>query len=334
MLAGAALLFAPLQLAYGAEKIAPAQYPPVFGDNLPPAPVATTPAPTPTSVPLPPPITLPAVAAPLQTVIVNSNERPAAPPVPVNANTISQVAVDGRFVNINIAPQKSPTPGTVGVAVTGDGFNFSLSTTSDNGGKTTIGSVSIINGQPVVNTPQQTTINTTGTGFKPDDQISIYVFSVGKFLGNVKTSGIGEFNANVKLPDLPIGLHHFQATGLTSEGKTRTITLFMNITPETVAKPAAQSSRLLIILTVILLIIVQALVFIWRLLGKRRKKEKQASEALEVKSKRSESSFDADEINARIEAMVKRQALSKKRASVKKKAAAKKAAVRKKSSKV
>ena len=48
-----------------------------------------------------------------------------------------------------------------------------------------------------------------------------------------------------------------------------------------------------------------------------------------MKSKRSESSFDDDEINARIEAMVKREALSKKRASVKKKAA-----VSKKSSKV
>jgi hypothetical protein len=108
----------------------------------------------------------------------------------------------------------------------------------------------------------------------------------------------------------------------------------MNITPETVAKPAAQSSRLLVILTVILSIIVQALLFTWIPFGKRRKKEKEASEALEVKSKRSESSFDDDEINARIEAMVKRQALSKKRSTVKKKAAAKKAAVRKKASKV
>jgi len=49
MLAGAALLFAPLQLAYGAEKIAPAQYPPVFGDNLPAAPVATPAAPVATT---------------------------------------------------------------------------------------------------------------------------------------------------------------------------------------------------------------------------------------------------------------------------------------------
>jgi hypothetical protein len=29
-----------------------------------------------------------------------------------------------------------------------------------------------------------------GTGFRPNDQVSLYVFSVGKFLGNINTSGI------------------------------------------------------------------------------------------------------------------------------------------------
>ena len=110
-----------------------AEYPPIPAPSLPPAPLPSAPAvpsAAPSAQPMPSPIALPPVTAPVQVVVVKADEKPVAPAIPVAANnTLSQVAVDGKFVNIQIAPQKDPAPGTVGVAVVGDGFNFSLSTT-------------------------------------------------------------------------------------------------------------------------------------------------------------------------------------------------------------
>ena len=279
---------------------------------------------------MPSPIAIPPVTAPVQVVVVKADEKPAAPSVPVAANsTISQVAVDGKFVNIQIAPQKNPEPGTVGVAVVGDGFNFSLSTTSNDGGKTTIGTVTVIDGQPVVNMPQQTIIATTGTGFRANDQVALYVFSTEKFLGNIKTSSIGEFNANVTLPILPLGPHHFQATGLTRDGKTRTITLFMNITAAAVAAPAARSSATLFILLAILLLFS---VFFWIILAKRR--EKEDSDPAVVESKPLVYAKELEEIHLRFDDLIKRQGLAKKKVTPKKKVSPKKKIASKKRAKI
>jgi len=235
-------------------------------------PVATTRAPTPTSVPLPPPITLPPVTAPVQVVVVAQNQPPAAPPAPIPANAASQVTVDGKFVPVIVAPQESPPSGTAGVAVTGDGFTFSLGTTSTAGGKTTVGSVTMINGQPALNAPQQTVLNTTGTGFRPNDQVALFVFSTATFIGNVKASYIGDFNANVKLPKLPLGPHHFQATGISKDRKSRTINLLLNITEPEVT-PIKSMLKPVIILGIFLLLLVLLLYFFWIILAKRRKKE-------------------------------------------------------------
>ena len=264
--------------------------------------------------------------------MVKADEKPAAPSVPVAANsTISQVAVDGKFVNIQIAPQKNPEPGTVGVAVVGDGFNFSLSTTSNDGGKTTIGTVTVIDGQPVVNMPQQTIIATVGTGFRANDQVALYVFSTEKFLGNIKTSSIGEFNANVTLPILPLGPHHFQATGLTRDGKTRTITLFMNITAAAVAAPTAQSPATPFILLAALLLL---LVLFWVFLAKKRKSKEDEPDLIAVSPDKPEYADDLVDINARINALITKQAATKKRSAAPVKALPRKKVVSKKRAKI
>jgi hypothetical protein len=259
------LLISHTEISQGAD------YPPIPAPSLTPAPLpSATPAPLPSNAPG---FFLPeepgVVSAPIQIVVVKPNEKPAAPPVAVAPSSPSQVTVDGKFVTLEIAPQNNPSPGTVGVTVSGEDFNFSLSTTSTDGGDSTIGSVTIIDGKPVINIPQQTTIATTGTGFKPNDKVSLYVFSKAKFLGNITTSDIGEFNANVTLPNLPVGPHHFQATGLTKDGKIRTITLFMNISPEVINKVSAKSPIALMIFVAISLLLV--LLLFWIFLLKKRK---------------------------------------------------------------
>jgi hypothetical protein len=321
----------PLTPAVAAVCSGKAAYPPDLPDCLDPVveaqPMATKAAPT--AKPMPSPIALPPVTAPVQVVVVEANEKPAAPAVPVAANnTLSQVSVDGKYVTIEIAPQKNPSPGTVGVAVVGDGFNFSLSTTSKDDGKTTIGSVTVIDGKPVVNAPQQTTIATTGTGFKANDQVALYVFSTEKFLGNITTSNIGEFNANVTLPILPLGPHHFQATGLTKDGKTRTITLFMNITA---AAPVAESSATLLILLAILLLL---FVLFWVFLAKKRKSKKDEPNLISLRPNTPEYSGDLVDINSRINPLIKKQVATKKRSTAPVQAYPRKKAVSKNRAKI
>lgn len=324
----------PLTPAVAAVCGGEAAYPPDLPDCLDPVvatqPVATTAAPS--AEPMPSPIALPPVAAPVQVLVVKPDEKPAAPALPVAANnTLSQVAVDGKFVNIQIAPQKNPKPGTVGVAVLGDGFNFSLSTTSKDDGKTTIGSVTVIDGKPVVNAPQQTTISTTGTGFRANDQVALYVFSTETFLGNITTTSIGEFNAEVALPILPLGPHHFQATGLTKDGKTRTITLFMNITAAAVAAPAAQSSATPLILLAALLLL---LALFWVFLAKKRKSKEDEPDLITVRPKKHNYTDDLVDINSRINALIKKQKATKKRSTAPVQAFSRKKAVSKKRKKV
>jgi len=335
----------PLTPAVAAVCGGAAAYPPDLPDCLDPVvaaqpvpttaapsaqPVAATPAPS--AKPMPSPIALPPVTAPSQVVVVKADEKPAAPAVPVAAdNTLSQVSVDGKFVNIEIAPQKNPSPGTVGVAVVGDGFNFSLSTTSKDDGKTTIGSVTVIDGKPVVNAPQQTTIATTGTGFRANDQVALYVFSTETFLGNITTSSIGEFNASVTLPILPLGPHHFQATGLTKDGKTRTITLFMNITAAAVAAPAAQSSTTLFILLAALLLLP---VLFWLFLTKKIKSNEDEPDLIAVSPNKPKYADDLVDINSRINALIKKQAATKKRSAAPVKAYPRKKVVSKKRAKI
>jgi len=310
-----------------------AEYPPIPAPSLPPAPLPSAPPSAPPSAaPMPSPIALPPVTAPSQVVVVKADEKPAAPSVPVAANnTLSQVAVDGKFVNIEISPQKNPSPGTVGVAVVGDGFNFSLSTTSKDDGKTTFGSVTVIDGKPVVNAPQETTIATTGTGFRANDQVALYVFSTETFLGNITTSSIGEFNADVTLPILPLGPHHFQATGLTRDGKTRTITLFMNITAAAVAAPAAQSPATPFILLAALLLLV---VLFWAFFAKKRKSKEDEPDLITVRPKTPKYSDDLVDINSRINTVIKKRAATKKGSTAPVQAFSRKKAVSKKRTKI
>jgi len=191
--------------------------------------------------------------------------------------------------------------------------------------------VGVIDGKPVVNAPQETTIATTGTGFRANDQVALYVFSTEKFLGNITTSNIGEFNANVTLPILPLGPHHFQATGLTRDGKTRTITLFMNITAAAVAAPTAQSPATPFILLAALLLL---LVLFWVFLAKKRKSKEDEPDLIAVSPDKPEYADDLVDINARINALITKQAATKKRSAAPVKALPRKKVVSKKRAKI
>jgi len=334
----------PLTPAVAAVCGGPAAYPPDLPDCLDPVvaakpvpttaapsaqPVAATPAPS--AKPLPSPIALPPVTAPLQVLVVKPDEKPVAPAIPITVNAASQVTVDGKFVTVNVAPQETPAPGTVGVAVIGYGFTFSLGTTSTDGGNTTAGSVTMIDGQPALNTAQQTALTTTGTGFKPNDQVAVFVFSTATFLGNVKTSGAGEFNASLKLPNLSLGAHHLQATGVTKDGKSRTINLLLNITaPVAVANPGNSPLTLVVILAALLLLIV----LFWLYIAKKRKSEEDEPDLIAVSPDKPEYADDLVDINSRINALIKKQAATKKRSAAPVKALPRKKVVSKKRVKI
>ena len=290
-----------------------------------------TAAPLPSTPPMPTPVALPTVTAPVQVVVATPNQSPAAPPIPIAANSATQVTVDGKFVPVNVAPQQTPPPGTVGVAVTGDGFTFSLGTTSTDNGNTTVGSVTMINGQPALNTPQRTNLTTSGTGFRTNDQVALFVFSKAVFLGNIKTNAAGEFNASVKLPKLPLGAHHLQATGVTKDGKSRTINLLLYITaPVVVANPVNSPLPLVVIVAALLLL----LVLFWVFLTKKRKSEEDEPDLIAVSLDKPEYVDDLVDINSRINALIKKQKATKKGSTAPVKALPRKKVVSKKRAKI
>jgi hypothetical protein len=133
------------------------------------------------------------------------------------------------------------------------------------------------------------------------------------------------------LPILPLGPHHFQATGLTREGKTRTITLFMNITAAAVAAPAAQSPATPFILLAALLLL---LVLFWVFLAKKRKSEADEPDLIAVSPNKPKYADDLVDINSRINALIKKQAATKKRSAAPVKAYPRKKVVSKKRTKV
>ena len=284
----AALLFMQGQMSQAAD------YPPLPGPSdspapTPPAPEPSAPAPEPSApapeVPAPVaalpgepvPVTVSAplevvISAPLEVVKLDPAEPPAAKAVEIAEGAPTQVLVDGKLVNADIGSLKNAEPGTVGVGISGDGFTFSVSAAASTGGDSANGTITIVNGVPTLNTVANSPLTTGATGFKPNDKVSLYVFSKEIFLGNVLTSAKGEFNAQITLPDLAPGSHHFQSSGLTPEGTIRTISLAIEIAPGDYNGESGGSSVTPFVYFALLMLILLVLISYWVILIKERKK--------------------------------------------------------------
>jgi hypothetical protein len=85
------------------------------------------------------------------------------------------------------------------------------------------------------------TVTTSGTGFKPNSQVDVWVYSTPTWLGAVMTDQFGNFTTTLPMPaSLPEGDHTFQAKGQTPESTERTAAIPITLVPAAVVnKPGS-----------------------------------------------------------------------------------------------
>ena len=173
----------------------------------------STPAPTPT-----PTASTPATPD-LGPELPGSNPNLPAGGVPLGG---SVMLVNGQPAQVTVKPD-APKDAT-GLDVTGDGFTMRLV------GRTA-------NDKPLGVTPdgalileQDRTAYTEGTGFKPNSEVKLYVFSEPRYLGTVMTDANGSFRGSVPLPlDIQAGRHTLQTNGLAPNDAVRSLSLGVQV---------------------------------------------------------------------------------------------------------
>lgn len=193
----------------------------------PPAPNPPAPAPAPgpvvpseVSVPVPAPVAPPAVSV-LAPVVPGSNPNIPAAGVPLGGSVF---LVNGEPAVVRVQPDAPSAARATGLEVQGPGFTVRLV------GRTA-------NDRPLGLTPdgalileQDRTAFTEGTGFQPNSEVSLYVFSEARFLGTVNTDTNGSFRGSVPLPlDIPAGRHTLQSNGLAPDGAVRSLSLGVQV---------------------------------------------------------------------------------------------------------
>jgi outer membrane protein OmpA-like peptidoglycan-associated protein len=75
-------------------------------------------------------------------------------------------------------------------------------------------------------------VTTFGTGFKPNSQVDVYLYSIATWLGSVITDDKGNYTVTLPMPlTLPVGDHTFQARGVTFDNLERTANVPITLVP-------------------------------------------------------------------------------------------------------
>ena len=87
-------------------------------------------------------------------------------------------------------------------------------------------------------------VTTSGTGFKPNSQVDVWVYSTPIWLGAVMTDEVGNFTTTLAMPAaLPEGDHTFQAQGLTPDDLARAAAVPISLVPKTVVPAVAKLTK-------------------------------------------------------------------------------------------
>ena len=183
----------------------------------PPQPPVPTPTPTPTPSPTPTPTPEPVPPLPPGDAYLTEDGVPQ--PVTVEPNTQSD-----------------------GVNISGSEFDMDLQGLNGQGEPLNLGADGVL----ILNTDRQ--VAASGTGFKPDFEIDLYMnppvestpaslrsarSSAAVYVGTVVTDAAGDFSGVAQLPpDIDVGDHVVQAVGLTKTGSTRAVSLGVRVEPE------------------------------------------------------------------------------------------------------
>jgi hypothetical protein len=122
--------------------------------------------------------------------------------------------VDGVSVPFTVMP----APSSTALMVEGSNFGVSISASSSRDAEEKLspqGELVLTSGGFVI---------FSGTGFEPNTEVVVWIFSDPRQLGKVMTDAEGNFSGELALPeDLEVGEHTLQLNGLSDEGETRSL---------------------------------------------------------------------------------------------------------------
>jgi uncharacterized delta-60 repeat protein len=168
----------------------------------------------------------------------SSDSTPATPvvrppavlgPVPLGTSTLpiggvtpgdSVLLVNGVPQSVTVKPDAPVLSQAKGIVATGDGFTLKLSGVDDRGQ-----SLGLTNDAALVLRRDNSAL-VEGTGFAPNADVQVYIFSQPRLLGTVRTNSTGSFSGLVRVPaDLEIGPHTLQINALRTDGTVRSLSL-------------------------------------------------------------------------------------------------------------
>ena len=160
---------------------------------------------------------------------VKEPERPKAPalaaePIILAATTTRPVMSTAGVPNevVTLTPNQAST----GFVLSAQDWSISISSTT----KFVKGNTEDSSARVVIESGNNVT--TSGTGFKPNSQVDVYVYSTPTWLGAVITDEFGNFTTTLPMPTaLPEGDHTFQAKGLTPDEQVRAVAVPITLVP-------------------------------------------------------------------------------------------------------
>ena len=191
----------------------------------------------PSSTPTPTPSASASTAPALEPTLPGSNPNIPAGGVPLGGSVF---LVNGQPVPVTVKPDAPSTSTATGLDVEGDGWRMRLIGRTENDkplGVTPDGALIL---------EQDRTAYTEGTGFKPNSDVNLYVFSTPRFLGTVKTDASGAFRGSVPLPvDIAPGRHTLQSNGFAPDGAVRSLSLGVQLNAQAAptAKPTVRQAK-------------------------------------------------------------------------------------------
>ena len=148
-----------------------------------------------------------------------------------------QALVDGRPVEVTIAPNRPSSPD--GVVVSGGDFTMRIA------GLNAEGSGLPLTDDGALILERNNLARAEGTGFQSNGPVQIYLMSTPRFLGTVMANADGSFTGTVLLPtDIAPGRHTLQSNGFTATGEVRSVSLgvlLRDAAPATVSRAKAKA---------------------------------------------------------------------------------------------
>jgi hypothetical protein len=140
----------------------------------------------------------------------------------------SVLLINGVATTVTIKPDQPVKPRAL--VATGDGFTLEVE------GQGSTGQPLGLTNDAALRLEKDHTAKVKGTGFAPNADVQVHIFSTSRMLGTIRTDATGAFSGTVSVPaDIELGHHTLQVDALTTDNKVRSLSL--GVVLEAPAKP-------------------------------------------------------------------------------------------------